>query len=82
MACADGSQEIAARLGAHLVPVKAKGYGNALMGGIDAACGKFIIMGDADESYDFLEAPKILAKLREGYDLVARLPTSVGRRCR
>ncbi|MGB8476173.1 MAG: glycosyltransferase family 2 protein [Candidatus Acidiferrum sp.] len=76
----DGSQEIAARLGARLVPVKAKGYGNALMDGIHAACGKFIIMGDADDSYDFLEAPKILAKLREGYDLVqgCRLPWGGG----
>jgi glycosyltransferase involved in cell wall biosynthesis len=76
----DGSQEIAAGLGARLVSVKRKGYGNALMGGIHAASGKFIIMGDADDSYDFLEAPKILAKLREGYDLVqgCRLPSGGG----
>lgn len=76
----DGSQDIASRLGARVVAVAAKGYGNALMGGIQAAGGKFIIMGDADDSYDFLEAPKFLAKLREGYDLVqgCRLPSGGG----
>src|SRR5215510_14627464 len=51
----DGSQAIATRLGARLVPVTARGYGHALMGGIAAAQGGFIIMGDADESYDFLD---------------------------
>jgi hypothetical protein len=49
----DGSQAIATRLGARLVPVAARGYGRALMGGIAAAQGRFIIMGDADDSYDF-----------------------------
>ena len=49
----DGSQEIAKRLGAKLVNVKSKGYGNALKGGFDAASGKYIIMADADDSYDF-----------------------------
>jgi glycosyltransferase involved in cell wall biosynthesis len=60
--------------------VAAKGYGNALMGGIAAARGKFIIMGDADDSYDFLELPRFVEKLREGYDLVqgCRLPTGGG----
>jgi glycosyltransferase involved in cell wall biosynthesis len=53
----DGSQAIATRLGARLVPVAARGYGHALMGGIAAAQGRFIIMGDADDSYDFLELP-------------------------
>ena len=53
----DGSQAIATRLGARLVLVAARGYGHALMGGIAAAQGRFIIMGDADESYDFLEIP-------------------------
>jgi glycosyltransferase involved in cell wall biosynthesis len=48
----DGSQAIAAQRGARVVPVEAKGYGNALMGGIAAARGRFIIMGDADDSYD------------------------------
>lgn len=76
----DRSPEITQRLGARLVPVKAKGYGNALMGGIMAARGRYIIMGDADDSYDFLEAPKFLAKLREGFDLVqgCRLPAGGG----
>jgi glycosyltransferase involved in cell wall biosynthesis len=66
----DGSQEIAKELGARVVPVAAKGYGNALMGGIDAARGKYVIMGDADDSYDFLELGKFVAELRAGNDLV------------
>lgn len=76
----DGSQEIAARMGARVVSVNARGYGNALMGGIAAARGKFIIMGDADDSYDFLEIPKFVAKLREGADVVqgCRLPSGGG----
>ena len=77
----DGSQVIAESMGARVVPVKEKGYGNALMGGIAAARGKFIIMGDADDSYDFLEVPRFVEKLREGYDLVqgCRLPLGGGR---
>ncbi|MCW3097752.1 MAG: arnC 1 [Chthonomonadaceae bacterium] len=76
----DGSQEIATRMGARVVPVPAKGYGNALMGGISAAKGRYVIMGDADDSYDFLEIPKFVSKLREGYDLVqgCRLPSGGG----
>lgn len=76
----DGSQEIGTRAGARVVPVAAKGYGNALRGGIAAARGKFIIMGDADDSYDFLEVPKFVAKWREGYELVqgCRLPWGGG----
>lgn len=76
----DGCQEIATKLGARVVNVAAKGYGSALMGGIAAAKGKYILMGDADDSYDFLEAPKFLAKLREGYELVqgCRLPAGGG----
>ena len=76
----DGCQEIATQLGARVVNVTAKGYGSALMGGIAAAKGKYILMGDADDSYDFLEAPKFLAKLREGFDLVqgCRLPSGGG----
>jgi glycosyltransferase involved in cell wall biosynthesis len=76
----DGSPAIAARMGAHVVHVPAQGYGNALMGGIVAARGTFIIMGDADDSYDFLEIPAFLAKLREGFDLVqgCRLPSGGG----
>jgi glycosyltransferase involved in cell wall biosynthesis len=77
----DGSERIATHAGARVVNVSARGYGNALMGGIDAAHGKYIIMGDADDSYDFLEIPKYLEKLREGYDLVqgCRLPSGGGR---
>jgi glycosyltransferase involved in cell wall biosynthesis len=76
----DGSQAIASRLGARVVHVKAKGYGNALMGGIAAARGRYIVMGDADDSYDFLEIQKFLEKLRQGYDLVqgCRLPSGGG----
>lgn len=66
----DGSQEIAARMGARVVPVKEKGYGSALAGGIDAARGKYVIMGDADDSYDFTNLTPFIEKLREGYDLV------------
>jgi glycosyltransferase involved in cell wall biosynthesis len=76
----DGSPAIAIRSGVRLVHIEAKGYGNALMGGIAAAHGKFIIMGDADDSYDFLEIPRFVEKLREGYDLVqgCRLPAGGG----
>src|SRR6266496_163120 len=76
----DGSQAIARRLGARVIHVAAKGYGNALMGGIAAASGQFVIMGDADDSYDFLEIPKFVTKLREGFDLVqgCRLPAGGG----
>lgn len=66
----DGSQDIATKLNARLVNVREKGYGSALMGGITAARGKFIIMGDADASYDFSEVPKFVDKLRDGFDLV------------
>jgi len=66
----DGSPEIAARMGARVIDVAERGYGNALMAGIAAARGKYIIMGDADDSYDFLQLPRFVEKLREGYDLV------------
>ncbi len=66
----DGSIEIAEGLGARLVRVAAKGYGNALMGGIAAAAGKYVVMGDADASYDFAHIPRFLGPLREGADLV------------
>jgi glycosyltransferase involved in cell wall biosynthesis len=77
----DGSPELAERAGARVVPVTEKGYGAALMGGIAAARGRFVIMGDADDSYDFLEVPRFLARLREGHDLVqgCRLPRGGGR---
>ena len=77
----DDSTVIAENLGARVIPVKKKGYGNALMGGIEAARGKYIIMGDADDSYDFLDVPRFVEKLREGYDLVqgCRLPGGGGK---
>ena len=77
----DASIEIAERAGARVIPVKKKGYGNALMGGIEAARGKYIIMGDADDSYDFLDVPRFVEKLREGFDLVqgCRLPWGGGK---
>ena len=66
----DDSIQIAERCGARVIKVREKGYGNALMGGIGAARGNLIIMGDADDSYDFLDVPKFVDKLRDGYDLV------------
>ncbi|MBS0630711.1 MAG: glycosyltransferase family 2 protein [Verrucomicrobia bacterium] len=66
----DGSQAIATRLGARVVPVAAKGYGHALQGGIAAARGRYILMGDSDGSYDFTHAGRFVAKLDEGWDLV------------
>ena len=67
---ADGSAEIARKAGARVVEVTEKGYGAALAGGIAAAAGRFVIMGDADDSYDFTALMPILEKLRAGYDLV------------
>jgi glycosyltransferase involved in cell wall biosynthesis len=66
----DGSREIAAARGARVVPVAERGYGAALLAGIEAARGRYVVMGDADLSYDFAEAGRYLAALREGYDLV------------
>ncbi|MGN0246141.1 MAG: glycosyltransferase family 2 protein [Lachnospiraceae bacterium] len=66
----DGSQDIARRCGARVVDVPARGYGAALIGGINAALGKYCIMGDADDSYDFSDLMPYILKLREGYDLV------------
>jgi len=66
----DGSQQIAQNLNATVVNVSQKGYGSALRGGIEAANGKFIIMGDADDSYDFTNLMPYVLKLREGNDLV------------
>ena len=66
----DGSLEIARTLGARTVSVNAKGYGNALLAGIEAARGKYVIMGDADDSYDFTQITPFLEKLRSNYDLV------------
>src|SRR5690606_34894307 len=66
----DGSIQIAEAHGARVVNVAAKGYGSALMGGIEAARGRYIIMGDADDSYDFREIPKFVEQLRAGHPLV------------
>jgi glycosyltransferase involved in cell wall biosynthesis len=66
----DGSQALAARLGARVANVAEKGYGSALRGGIQAARGEFIIMGDSDDSYDFSAIYPFVEKLREGYELV------------
>jgi glycosyltransferase involved in cell wall biosynthesis len=67
----DGSREIAEELGARVVPVEQRGYGAALTGGIAAARGRWVIMGDADDSYDFADLEPFVQRLREGYDLVA-----------
>jgi glycosyltransferase involved in cell wall biosynthesis len=66
----DGSQAIAERLGARVVQVESKGYGSALMGGITSARGKFVMMGDADDSYDFSNISAFVDRLRQGDDLV------------
>jgi glycosyltransferase involved in cell wall biosynthesis len=76
----DGSQAIAEKLGVRLVPVKDKGYGSALRGGIQAAAGEWILMGDADDSYDFSDITGFVKKFQEGFDLVmgCRLPAGGG----
>ena len=66
----DGSQALATAAGARVVPVKDRGYGAALLGGIQAARGRYVIMGDADDSYDFSNLMPYVEKLREGRDLV------------
>src|SRR5690242_16427795 len=66
----DGSRQLARDAGARVVPVSAKGYGNALMGGIRAARGTYVVMGDADDSYDFTALMPFLEQLRDGADLV------------
>jgi glycosyltransferase involved in cell wall biosynthesis len=76
----DGSRELAAEAGARVVSVPEKGYGAALMGGIAAARGRFVIMGDADDSYDFTQIEPFYRKLRQGMDIVqgCRLPRGGG----
>jgi glycosyltransferase involved in cell wall biosynthesis len=66
----DGSRELAEGAGARVVKVAERGYGAALAGGIAAARGRYVIMGDADDSYDFGRLEGFVAKLREGYPLV------------
>jgi glycosyltransferase involved in cell wall biosynthesis len=76
----DGSQAIAEKSGARVVAVKEKGYGSALIGGVRAASGKWIIMGDADDSYDFSDIAGFVKKFQEGFELVmgCRLPVGGG----
>lgn len=76
----DGSRERAQALGARVVPVAERGYGAALQAGIMAARGDWIIMGDADDSYDFSHLAPFIGRLEEGYDLVmgCRLPRGGG----
>jgi glycosyltransferase involved in cell wall biosynthesis len=66
----DGSREIAAKSGARVVPIEKRGYGSALRGGITAARGRFVLIGDADDSYDFSQLDLFVGKLRDGNDLV------------
>jgi len=66
----DGSQAIAAAHGARVVDIPVRGYGAALLGGIRAARGRYVIMGDSDDSYDFGALDLFVARLREGCDLV------------
>ena len=77
----DGSQEIAAREGARVVHVAEKGYGSALRAGIEAARGRWVVMGDADASYDFSALAPFVDRLRAGADLVmgCRMPRGGGR---
>ena len=66
----DGSQQIARNVGARVISVEEKGYGSAIRGGIEEAWGKYVIIGDADDSYDFSNLEPFVKKLREGFDLV------------
>ena len=76
----DGSQTLARQAGAKVIQVPEKGYGAALMGGIFQARGRFVIMGDADDSYDFTKIQPFYQKLLDGADLVqgCRLPSGGG----
>ena len=65
----DGSQELAETLGARVVPVQQKGYGAALIGGCEGAFGRFLLMGDADGSYDFTDGVPMIGRLLEGADI-------------
>ena len=71
----DGSIEIAHKSGARVVPVAQRGYGAALKTGIRAARGAFIVMGDADDSYDFSEVPRFVSEWRSGSEVVMKLGT-------
>jgi glycosyltransferase involved in cell wall biosynthesis len=66
----DGSQSLAQAAGARVIQIEAQGYGAALIGGIAAATGRFVIMGDADDSYDFTDLDGFVDRLRRGFQLV------------
>ncbi len=66
----DGSQRLAIAAGASVIEVPKRGYGSAIMGAVDAARGTYVIMGDADDSYDFSSLDAMIAELRNGNDLV------------
>src|SRR3954452_21307757 len=66
----DGSQEIARNCGARVIAIPLRGYGAAIYGATQAARGRYCIMGDSDDSYDFTNLDGFLEKLRAGYDLV------------
>jgi glycosyltransferase involved in cell wall biosynthesis len=76
----DGSQAIAEKAGARVVSVTAKGYGSALIGGVRAAAGDWILMGDADDSYDFSDIAGFVEKFQAGDELImgCRLPVGGG----
>ena len=74
----DGSIEIAKQLGVKVINVEKKGYGNAIIKGIENSSGKYIIMGDADDSYDFSKINEFYEKLLEGYDIVQGCRFSIG----
>jgi Glycosyl transferase family 2 len=65
----DGSQALAQKLGARVVPVAKRGYGAALIGGCEGAFGRYVLMGDCDGSYDFTDGVAMVAKLHQGHDL-------------
>tara|TARA_B100000674_G_C37944850_1_gene964422 strand:+ start:781 stop:1923 length:1143 start_codon:yes stop_codon:yes gene_type:complete len=77
----DNSIELAQKAGAKIVKVKKRGYGSALIGGINSAIGKYVIIGDADDSYDFDKIDEFYNKLLEGYDIVqgCRFPIGGGK---
>lgn len=76
----DGSREIALAEGARVIEVAEKGYGNALRAGIRAARGPWILMGDADDSYDFSQIGEFISRLSSGVELVmgCRMPSGGG----
>jgi len=77
----DGSIDLARRAGARVVHVTEKGYGAAIMAGVEASYGKYVLMGDADDSYDFAMLPAFLAELEKGAEHVqgCRMPSGGGR---